>query len=301
MAETSYCVKCQKDLPVSEFYFRKEKGQYRSCCKKCKSVNTKEEIAARLLAGTKVCKHCNIEKPTNEYQKSGKGKWLQPYCKICDSSRKRRYCQDNSGILKIKHANYYLKVKDKLSAKGKAEREVKRPETLKRIRAAIDAKKMTPDERKRRKSECDKRYRQNNKEKISVMKKNYSSSLNGKEQSKAWQKKMMNDVEFRTKKRLRGRIYVALKRGVKSESTIQLLGCSIEYFKQYFESLFTDEMSWDKYIDGGIHIDHIIPCSHFNLTDPLEQKKCFHYTNLQPLWGIDNLRKGVSLNYNKTQ
>jgi hypothetical protein len=43
---------------------------------------------------------------------------------------------------------------------------------------------------------------------------------------------------------------------------------------------------------GIWHIDHITPCTAFDLTDPEQQKKCFHYTNLQPLWASDNIRKG---------
>lgn len=297
MAETKICEACKEIKPVTDFYFRKETGKYRAACKKCKSITTKEEIAARLSSTTKICKHCNEEKPVSEYQKAGGGKWTQPYCKSCDAERKRKYCQDNKPRLKDKHRNYYLENREQLSVKGKAERATNRPETLKRIRALIDAKKMSPEERKRRKSECDKRYRQNNKEKILAGKRKHYA-LKGNEQAKAWQKKMMNDIGFRTKKRLRGRIYVALKRGIKSECTMQLLGCSIEYFKKYFESLFTDGMNWDKYLQGGIHIDHKIPCKYFDLTKPEEQKKCFHYTNLQPLWELDNLRKGASLNYN---
>ena len=53
-------------------------------------------------------------------------------------------------------------------------------------------------------------------------------------------------------------------------------------------------MSWKNHGKYGWHIDHIKPCSKFNLIDPTEQKKCFHYTNLQPLWAKDNLTK-----YNK--
>ena len=48
-------------------------------------------------------------------------------------------------------------------------------------------------------------------------------------------------------------------------------------------------MSWSN--RGEWHIDHIIPCSSFNLLDEKEQEKCFHYTNLQPLWAAENLSK----------
>lgn len=50
-------------------------------------------------------------------------------------------------------------------------------------------------------------------------------------------------------------------------------------------------MSWDNYGYRGWHIDHIKPCSSFNLSDIKEQKKCFHYSNMQPLWWKDNIAK----------
>ena len=50
-------------------------------------------------------------------------------------------------------------------------------------------------------------------------------------------------------------------------------------------------MTWENFMKGEIHIDHIRPCSSFNLSDTEEQRKCFNYKNLQPLWAVDNLRK----------
>ena len=44
---------------------------------------------------------------------------------------------------------------------------------------------------------------------------------------------------------------------------------------------------------GLWHVDHIIPCASFDLTDPKQQKICFHWSNLQPLKAIDNLKKGT--------
>jgi hypothetical protein len=71
--------------------------------------------------------------------------------------------------------------------------------------------------------------------------------------------------------------------------TIELAGCSLEDLMKHLESKFTEGMTWENY--GRWHIDHIRPCASFSLEDPEEQKKCFHWTNLQPLWAIDNLRK----------
>jgi len=58
-------------------------------------------------------------------------------------------------------------------------------------------------------------------------------------------------------------------------------------------------MTWDNHGTGkngkGMkewHIDHIIPCCKFNLSKDEEQRKCFHYSNLQPLWASDNMKKG---------
>jgi hypothetical protein len=50
-------------------------------------------------------------------------------------------------------------------------------------------------------------------------------------------------------------------------------------------------MTWDNYGKKGWHVDYILPCASFDLTKEEEQKKCFHYTNLQPLWWLDNIKK----------
>ena len=78
----------------------------------------------------------------------------------------------------------------------------------------------------------------------------------------------------------------------KSDRTIKLLGCSFSELVSYLERQFKEGMSWDNYGRQGWHMDHIVPCAAFDLTDPDQQKKCFHYTNLQPLWAKDNLEKG---------
>lgn len=80
-----------------------------------------------------------------------------------------------------------------------------------------------------------------------------------------------------------------LKKVVKKETTLSLIGCSKEFLLNYLRSKYQLGMTDENY--GKWHIDHIKPCALFDLTDPEERKKCFHYTNLQPLWAIDNLLK----------
>jgi len=105
-------------------------------------------------------------------------------------------------------------------------------------------------------------------------------------------KRRAEDLEFRIKDILRSRISSAIKnKANKGKRTLELVGCSMPEFIKYLESKFTEGMSWENYGYYGWHIDHIRPCASFNLLNEDEQKKCFHYTNLQPLWAIDNRKK----------
>jgi hypothetical protein len=86
-----------------------------------------------------------------------------------------------------------------------------------------------------------------------------------------------------------------MKEKSKSEKTLSYLGCSTEKFKEHMESQFTEGMNWNNHGFTGWHIDHIIPCSSFDLTKEEDIRKCFHYTNLQPLWGTQNMQKGSKI------
>lgn len=81
----------------------------------------------------------------------------------------------------------------------------------------------------------------------------------------------------------------------KSNTTLDLIGCSALEFKQYLSDRFVKGMSWSNYGRSGWHIDHIIPCASFDMNNKDDVKQCFHYTNLQPLWEKDNLEKGDKL------
>lgn len=106
--------------------------------------------------------------------------------------------------------------------------------------------------------------------------------------------KYRTDTNFKIAHIIRGRVRDVLKGRTKGDTVANMLGCSIEEFKNYLGSLFLEGMSWDNHGKYGWHIDHIKPCAKFNLSDTEEQRKCFHYSNMQPLWAIDNLQKGTT-------
>ena len=71
---------------------------------------------------------------------------------------------------------------------------------------------------------------------------------------------------------------------------MKLVGCTTKQLAEHLERQFKEGMSWDNY--GEWHVDHIRPCASFDLSDEGQQKECFHWRNLQPLWGIENIKKG---------
>lgn len=112
---------------------------------------------------------------------------------------------------------------------------------------------------------------------------------------RVWQRERRhNDPNYRLGNRLRSRLWHALRDNAKKAAkTMELVGCTIGELRQHLESKFVVGMSWSNI--GMWHIDHIRPCASFDLSDPAQQRACFHYTNLQPLWERDNLAKGDSL------
>jgi len=141
--------------------------------------------------------------------------------------------------------------------------------------------------RKNRESENErsKKYFSNNRESVNKQRMKYHKA------------RYARDINYRIMFLFRGRLRDVLKiqGSTKNKRSMDLLGCSVDFFKAYLESKFLEGMTWDNYGRGGWVMDHIIPCASFDLTIEENQKKCFHYTNIQPLWEIDNIRKGSKI------
>jgi len=185
-----------------------------------------------------------------------------------------KYRKKNSNAIRTKLAARYANNKDKISEYHAKRYRKDRAKILARC-----AKYRTENPEERRKTVA--KYTAENKEKIRDFQRKYAT------------KRYEEDVEFRIQKILRARLLVALKGRSKATSATRLVGCSIAKLKKHLELMFDSGMTWDNYGHRTWHIDHIIPLAAFDLTKPAQQRKAFHWKNLQPLWAIENLRKGA--------
>lgn len=104
-------------------------------------------------------------------------------------------------------------------------------------------------------------------------------------------KRLKEDHAFWLQHAIRSRLNIALRLKFASGSAVRDLGCTIEQFAKHIESKFLPGMNWGNRGVAGWHIDHIIPLAAFDLRDPEQRKKACHYTNMQPLWAKDNMKK----------
>jgi len=246
-----------------------------------------------------VCKIC-IKKQTEEYREARK-KEVKEYKKEYRKAHKEEIKKYNKGYQKGYQKEHKEEIKEYQKEYQKAHKEEIK-EHKKEYREALkeEIKEYQKEYRKAHKEEAKeykKEYQKEHKEEIKEHKKEYRAVH--KEEIKEHKKyKFKTDINYRISCNLRTRLIKALKYNQQCGSAVRDLGCSINELKQRFESRFYphpitgEQMTWDNY--GSWHIDHIVPLSKFNFSDPTNGHFYFacHYTNLQPLWAKDNLSKG---------
>ena len=141
----------------------------------------------------------------------------------------------------------------------------------------------------KKQSEYMRRHQSENLEKHRERQRRYRAA-DPEKQRKATQK-YRSDPFKRLQANLRTSLYASLKnrRIPKTSSLSNLLDCTIEYLVEHLESKFQEGMSWEN--QGKWHVDHIRPLASFDLSDQEQLKQAWNYTNLQPLWAEENLRK----------
>lgn len=197
-----------------------------------------------------------------------------------DAERAKKWRLANLDYCKEKDRLKYLNHRDSIRARSKARYENHKAELISQ-----------QAERRRVKSQLSRPERQRKRE----QKKRETKQRWAKWQVEREKSRSKVDINYRNGRRLRSRLRNALKKAGarRSARMMTLLGCSLEFLKSHLESLFKDGMSWSNY--GEWHIDHKRPCASFDLVLKEEQEKCFHWSNLQPLWARDNIRKSCHL------
>lgn len=224
----------------------------------------------------KYCSKCKTEKPLEQYSPSKTSKQgVHAYCRPCQSKISTEWHHRN---------------KERISLRRK-ERRIKDGETVLAVERAYRARNVD------KVKEYSKWHYQVNKDKRLDQTASWYQKNKAKKQQKArvrTKERLKTDINFKLAARLRNALYRAVVGGaVKKDPSVSYLGIDVADFKAHLESRFLPGMSWDNYGKDGWHIDHIRPLASFDLTDEAQLREACHYTNLQPLWAKDNLRKGA--------
>jgi len=203
----------------------------------------------------KFCNKCKTNKHISCFHKSKAQKdGLVSVCKSCKKIYKHKWDIKNKEKMKTYFKEYRIKNLDK-------------------------------------KRQSDKEYYKNNKDRLlsyrSIWAKNNRERIN-----KRHHERNKTDIQYKLNRAVRSRFNQAFRSIYTGGVAIRNLGCSIKELELHLESQFQEGMSWDNYGVKGWHIDHIIPLDYFELDDPTQILVACYYKNLQPLWAVDNLKKG---------
>lgn len=230
----------------------------------------------------KVCSKCGDEKSAVHFNKHSQGRdGLRPDCKECVKEYKKKYAIINAKKLSEKSREYRENNVEKLKAVSKKYYR----ENIVDIK--IKAKKYREDNKDRMK-EYGRKYREFNKKEASRYRESYKLTRN-----KNRRDKYSTNIVYNLECRIRSRINDVFGGSMclKDIRTYDIIGCTWEELKIHLESQFADGMSWDN--RDKWHIDHIVPLSIAEKESDFEYLA--HYSNLQPLWAEDNLKKSNNI------
>lgn len=264
------CTKCGQDKPATTEFFGRLGEGFQSWCKLCKSESykeNKEQISAErkskyreknplpaIPQGHKKCGRCGEIKPVSAEHFGKSVKTKDGFKHVCKECRAAEY-QKTRDIRMKQVRDYYRANKSKQLETTKRYKQVNRQWYL----------------------DYGRKYYKDNAEQVKATSKKNAYS------------RIEKDPAFKLLVRCRTRIYKALKGYEKPAHTAHLIGCSIDQLVAHLEGEFQFGMSWANY--GKWHVDHIRPCASYDFTDTQQVLECFHYTDLQPLWAEDNIRK----------
>lgn len=216
---------------------------------------------------TKCCSTCKTEKPLIEFGKQSKNKdGLKYSCKLCSRQYSKEY-----------HSKNYPQLKERMKE---------------RAREYYYENKNNPEYKKEVNRRVRKSYYKHQQKRLAATKEWHSNNRDAVNERK--RNRYAKNIQHKMAELLRTRLRKCLKGNSKISSTLEYLGCSLEELQNHLESQFQEGMTWDNWTIEGWHIDHIKPLASFDLSKEEDIYAACHYTNLQPLWSEENIRKGAS-------
>jgi hypothetical protein len=226
----------------------------------------------------KTCSKCKLIKTIDSFTKDKTKKdGVRSQCKNCVSIYSKQFCLENKEKIKQRKAEYRSNPEVKEKEKQKYKEYYHRPEVKQRY------------EEYRNKPEIKERHKEYLNQPEVKEKEKLRLKQNSTKRKEVLKERYKNDENFQLVSIIRSRLSKALKRN-KNKSSIEYLGCDIEFLKKWLEFRFDENMNWDN-LGSYWHIDHILPINRFNLINDNDKMICFHWTNLQPLTSTENLQK----------
>jgi hypothetical protein len=263
------CSNCKKELSDDNFYFRKDLNKYRPNCKICQNKiqlqRKKNGLVKNRIIFDFVCLFCNKKKAKDcfYFKDKNTGRY-DTTCKECRKNEAKKWHFDNH----LKSLNNKKKWYE-----NNREYNISKFKENYKLRMMINPEK---------EYENRKNWRLSNSDKI-----NYERKI-----------RYATDPNFKLGNRLRSNCYRIIKEGCKKNSkTMKMLGCDIDFIKEWLEGQFQEGMNW-KNQGSYWHLDHFFPVASFDLSKDEEQNKCFHWSNLQPLTKKQNLSKNKKMPLN---
>lgn len=272
---TKNCINCKENLPIDmfEIIHKNNKNYYRNKCKICRLHDTNKHRLTlkekpKISISHKVCIKCNIELEVSNFYKSSISK--DGYKNTCITCSKKQCKKNTNNNIIANFVIYCIKCK---SYKTNNEFRTTTRSTTGYYKTCNSCwKPVKWNKEKQRISEQN--YIKRNPEKI-------------KEKNKKQSQKIDRKIKNRIQRRIRE--LLTLNNTTKNNKTVKYLGCTILYFKKWLEFQFNDSINWNNI--SNWHIDHVTPCTEYNLLDTEQQLLCFNWQNLRPCLAKENLEK----------
>lgn len=241
----------------------------------------------------KICSKCHNAYPNSKKYFSIRTRYpivLKGECRKCYNTYRKKYYKEHSKKILETNKNYRDNNKYKVKI---IQKNYRKTHKKKLMQYTLKYR----DEHKKELKFKNREYQRSEKRKKYIQQYNKTHKIQTRKRNKEYfDFKRKTDLVFKIKSNLRRRFHHALKDGLgkKISGVLVLTGCSVENLIKSLESKFLPGMTWGNYGHGENkwNIDHVVPCSAFNLTEIEQQQKCFHFSNLQPLWQPDNFKKG---------